>query len=81
MAFIKTIPIEKASGLLKRIYEASLKRAGRVFQIVRLMSVKPRTLEASMGLYAAVMHAPSSLSRAQREMIATIVSRENNCFY
>ena len=81
MAYIKTVALERATGLLKRIYDAAVERAGRVFNIVRLMSLKPRTLQPSMGLYAAVMHSPSPLSRAQREMIATVVSRDNNCFY
>ena len=81
MPHIKTTDPAAATGLLKKIYNAAIERAGRVFNIVRLMSVKPKTLQASMGLYSAIMHAPSPLSRAQREMIATVVSRDNNCFY
>ncbi len=34
-----------------------------------------------MQLYTATMHAPSGLSRAEREMLATVVSRANDCFY
>ena len=81
MPYIKTTDPAAATGLLKKIYDAAIQRAGRVFNIVRLMSVKPKTLQSSMGLYWAIMHAPSPLSRAQREMIATVVSRDNNCFY
>ena len=81
MAFIRTITPEQASGSLKRIYDDTIRRAGRVWNVIRLMSVKPSTLRASMGLYTAIMHGPSKLSRAQREMIATVVSRTNNCFY
>lgn len=81
MAYIKTVSDEQATGLLKKIFAAAVTRAGRVFNIVRLMSIKPRTLQASMGLYTAVLHGPSPLSRADREMIATVVSRDNNCFY
>ena len=81
MAYIKTVPVEQATGLLKKLFDAAVSRAGRVFNIVKVMSVKPETLQASMGLYREIMHAPSPLSRAQREMIATAVSRDNNCHY
>ena len=45
------------------------------------MSVGPRQLQASMSLYQASMFGKSDLSRAEREMIATVVSRANHCFY
>jgi hypothetical protein len=81
MAWIRTIPPKGATGQLKEIYDAAVQRAGRVFHIVSLQSLNPRVLEASMGLYTAVMMAPSSLTRAEREMLATVTSWANDCFY
>ncbi len=82
MAWIKTVAPEEASGLLRQLYEAAIRRAGRVFNIIRLQSPRPRVLRRSTQLYIEVMHAPDSgLSRAQREMIATAVSRANRCHY
>lgn len=81
MPWIRTVSPEHATGRLKQIYDAAVRRAGRVWNVVRLMSLRPETLEASLGLYQALMHRPSGLSRAQREMIATVVSRANNCYY
>ena len=81
MAFIRTIDPGQATGALKRIYDDAVSRAGKVWNVIRLMSIKPPTLRASLGLYSAIMHGPSKLSRVQREMIATVVSRTNNCFY
>lgn len=81
MAWIKTISNAEADGLLGRLFEAALARAGRVFNIVRAMSISPSTLKASMGFYRAVMFEKSPLSRAQRELLATVVSRANNCHY
>jgi len=81
MAWIKTIPLEEATGRLKEQYETAIKRAGRVFNIVSLQSLNPLVLEASIELYKAIMFGPSSLSRAQREMIAVAVSKANDCFY
>ena len=60
---------------------AAVERAGRVFGIVRTMSVQPAVLDASIGLYGAIMKAPGELTLAQREMLATVVSRANDCHY
>jgi len=82
MAWIELTPPEQATGLLKQLYNAALKRAGRVYNVIRLQSRRPKVLRASTQLYMEIMMAPDSpLSRAQREMIATVVSRTNGCFY
>lgn len=81
MAWIQTVPEGEAEGPLRAQYDAAVKRAGKVFQIVRLMSPNPAVLEASMGLYRAVMFGPSPLSRRQREMMAVVVSAANGCHY
>ena len=82
MAWIDTIPPEKADGLLKRLYDAAIKRAGRVYNVIRIQSPRPKILRCSTQLYIEVMHSrESSLSRAQREMIAMTVSRLNECHY
>jgi hypothetical protein len=81
MAHIRQIPPDEATGLLKRLYDEAVARAGKVFGILRIQSLNARTLDASMGMYKAVMFGPSPLSRAQREMLATVVSRANDCFY
>jgi uncharacterized peroxidase-related enzyme len=82
MSWIKTVAQNEASGLLKQIYDAAAERAGKVFNVLRLQSARPRVLRASTELYLEVMHSPASgLTRAQREMIATAVSRANDCHY
>ncbi|MFQ5805042.1 MAG: carboxymuconolactone decarboxylase family protein [Phycisphaerae bacterium] len=81
MAWIKTISDDAADGLLKQLFAAAAARARRVFNIVRVMSVNPPMLRASMGLYQAAMFGKSPLSRAQRELLATVVSRVNGCHY
>ena len=52
-----------------------------MFGILRTMSLQPAVLDASVGLYTAVMKAPGDLSLVQREMLATVVSRANDCHY
>lgn len=81
MAWIKTIEPEEATGELKQEYDKALGRAGKVFNILRVQSLNDRTLRASMELYLATMYGPSGLSRAEREMLATVVSWANRCFY
>lgn len=81
MVHIRTIPPEDATGELKQRYEEALSRAGRVFNVVQAQSLNPRALRASLDLYQNLMLAPGSLSRATREMLATVVSRELDCFY
>jgi alkylhydroperoxidase family enzyme len=81
MAWIEIVPVEQAKGLLKKIYDAAVARAGKVWGITRVMSLNPRALDSSMKFYAALMFGRSDLSRAQREMLATVVSRKNHCLY
>lgn len=79
--WIQGIDPEQATGTLARVYAAAVRRVGRVFQILRAMSLAPETLEASMELYQRVMLRGSGLVRRQRELLAVVVSRVNHCHY
>lgn len=81
MTWIRTVPEAEATGRLARIYGEAVRRAGRVYGIVRSMSLAPNTVEASMGLYRTIMFARGGLGRRRREMLATVVSRANSCHY
>ena len=52
-----------------------------MFNIVKAMSLRPSVLRRSMELYKGIMFGPSGLSRQERELLATVVSRENDCHY
>lgn len=82
MAWIRMIHPPEATGLLKRLYDQAMKRAGKVFNVLRLQSLRPSVANASVNLYIELMHSKESpLTRVQREMIATAVSRANLCDY
>ena len=81
MAWVQQVSEEDATGLLEKIYADAKKRAGRVFNILKVQSLNPPTLRASMGLYMQTTQAESPVSRALREMIATVVSKTNECHY
>lgn len=81
MPYIETTGDDDARGACKQELDAARARAGRVWNIVRLMTPNPAVLRASMQMYAAVMHGPSPLTRHQRELLAVVVSHENHCVY
>jgi alkylhydroperoxidase family enzyme len=81
MPHIRQIEVEEATGPLAKEYEAAIARAGKVFNIVKAMCLDPVVLNRSMALYKAIMFGPSKLSRAERELLATVVSTANDCHY
>lgn len=81
MPWIRQVPVEKATGLLKRLYEQAIARSGRVWNIVHIQSQNPPVLRDSIRLYGSIMFGESPLSRVQREMLAVVVSVEVGCHY
>ncbi|PYV28900.1 MAG: hypothetical protein DMG24_00885 [Acidobacteria bacterium] len=81
MAWITTVEPDEATGELKTEYDAAVRRAGKVFNILKVQGLNPAALHASMELYLATMYGPSGLSRGERELLATVVSWANHCFY
>jgi alkylhydroperoxidase family enzyme len=81
MAHIRLVGDDEATGRLAEAFDKARGRAGKVFHVVRLMSPNPGVLEASMGMYLAIMKGPSPLPRLERELIATLVSILNKCHY
>lgn len=80
MPWIDWIDEDDATGRLKEAYERY--RAGQgVDHILKIHSLNPRSLEDHYRLYVHLMRGPSGLSRAEREMIAVVVSKTNDCFY
>jgi hypothetical protein len=49
--------------------------------ILRIHGVHSHVMRLHFDLYLEIMHRPSPLSRAQREMIGTMVSAINGCHY
>ena len=81
MAHLRLVPDDEATGLLAEEYRAAIARAGKVFGIVRSMSLSPRALRASIALYREVMFGRSELTRVERELLAVVVSAANRCHY
>ena len=81
MAHLRLIDVDEATGQLRDEYDAAIGRAGKVFNIVKAMSPNPEVLHRSIELYKGIMFGASKLSRQERELLATVVSRENDCYY
>ena len=81
MAYIKQVPLDRATGPTQKLYAAAQRRAGGVAQIIQVMSQEGVSAGASMELYVAIMKTENGLSAARKEMLATVVSNANDCFY
>jgi uncharacterized peroxidase-related enzyme len=80
MAWIRWIDEADAEGPLRAAYERHAARFG-VDHILKIHSLDPPSLEHHHQLYEHLMRGPSDLSRAEREMIAVVVSSVNGCHY
>lgn len=81
MAWINWIEESQAEGELKEHYEYLKKSRGKVSNIMKVQSLNPDAMKAHLDLYMKIMFGKSKLTRVQREMIATLVSKTNNCHY
>lgn len=81
MAWIQTVAPDEATGFVKETYDALKTQRGFVPEILKVFSIKPEAFRASHGLFKTIMFGPSGLTRAEREMIATVVSVANRCHY
>ena len=81
MPWIEQVPIDEATGLLKEEFERAVERAGRIWNIVHVMSVNPEAMRDSIRFYVTVMMGASPLTRVQRELLATVTSAELECHY
>lgn len=81
MAWVHTIEPAKATGKLQDVYERVRQRAGQVPNIARLQSLRPLVLERGFDLYCTLMDAPGGISKRERVLIATVVSKVNGCLY
>ena len=81
MPFIKVIEHDEAEGELKAIYDDLVSKRGKLAEVHKIQSLNPESIVRHMDLYITIMFGKSPLSRAQREMIAVVVSVANSCEY
>jgi uncharacterized peroxidase-related enzyme len=81
MPWVPTVPEDRASGALIDVYRRARLRAGKVPNITKVQSLRPDTTARGFDLYCQLMDAPSGLSKRERVLIATVVSKANGCHY
>jgi hypothetical protein len=96
VTWIKVVPPPQADPNLRQCYEAvyalyppeyvaevpAVRRPdGGADSIVAAHSLIPEALRHAMSAYGALLSPQLPLSRRQHEMIATVVSALNRCFY
>ncbi len=82
MPWIDIVPESEAQGKLKEVYQKVRDpKTGQVPTVIKILSFNPDLWERYAAFFRELMFGPSRLSRAQREMIATVVSATNHCQY
>jgi hypothetical protein len=93
MAWIKTIPFEKADENLQQVLielrktypseyaESTAGQTGTEESIIESHTLIPEAMYHAFAEFAVLMSPELPLERRQHEMIATMVSVTNDCFY
>lgn len=81
MSWIRTIPESDATGTLAMIYGECRAKFGRVINLVKVQSLRPETMAIGRQMYRHLMEGPGGLTKLQRVLIATVVSKINGCLY
>jgi len=78
MAFIETIPPEKAEGALARLYEKDLEKHGFVPNYSQAWSLRPEALAAWRQLLSAIR---VNMDAKRYELVTLIASARLRCTY
>lgn len=81
MPWISWIDEDEAEGRLASSFERLKNSRGKMDHILKIHSLNPPSLETHYDYYRSIQYGPSGLSRAQREMMAVVVSWANRCRY
>jgi uncharacterized peroxidase-related enzyme len=66
---------------VKELWARPLERLGFVPNVLKIYALRPRHLELWWAFYDELMRGDSALTKAEREMIAVVVSVTNRCHY
>jgi len=76
------VPAEDEVGDdVRELWSKPLEKLGFVPNVLRVYAIRPRHLRLWNDFYDDLMRGESGLTKAQREMIAVVVSAANRCHY
>ncbi len=81
MARINVIQYDVAEGKLKTVYDDLITKRGQLSEVLKIQSLHPSSIKSHTAFYMDIMFSKSALSRAEKEMIAVVVSVANGCIY
>ncbi len=81
MARIQIIQYEEAEGELKEIYDGLIAKRGNLSEVLKIQSLHPSSIKSHTAFYMDIMFNKFALPRAEKEMIAVVVSVANGCIY
>ncbi len=82
MAWIETVPYEKAKGKLKTLYDRVKGPGNNVDNIMMMHSLRPHTMEGHMAIYKYVLHhSGNTIPKWFLETLGVWVSSLNQCGY
>jgi len=81
MSRIEVIQYDESTGRLREIYDNLIASRGKLADVHTIQSLRPESIVKHIDLYLEIMFSKSELSRAEREMIAVVVSAANGCEY
>jgi alkylhydroperoxidase family enzyme len=81
MAWITTVDESEATGELAEAYARIRQQNGKVANISRAASVKPRVARALADLLVALRGPDCALGKLRQEMIAVLTSALHRCAY
>lgn len=76
--WIRTVPVEEATGRLKEAYDRQARRLGRPTEFTLLGSLDPEMVHARLELYRACERCRSAITPRQRAVIGYVTSVLND---
>jgi uncharacterized peroxidase-related enzyme len=81
IAWLSVPADEDVPAEARELWEKPLEKLGFVPNVLRVMALRPKHLVTWWAYMQELMTGESGLTKAQREMIAVVVSVENRCHY
>ena len=81
LAWLRVPAEEEIPGKVRALWEVPRQRLGFVPNVFRIFALRSQHLIRWWAYYDDLLRGPSNLTKAQREMIAVVVSAVNQCRY
>lgn len=79
--YVRTVDETAATGLLREMYDKSLRSRGAVPNLIKIQSLRPEHMNRGLDFIMPILFGESDLTRLQRELLVTTVCAINRCRY